>query len=65
MGILTVTTFTSVDGVMQAPGGAREDTAGGFALRGWVLPHFGEQLGAFMGETLSRAQAFLVWPRHR
>jgi dihydrofolate reductase len=51
---IVVSTFTSLDGVMQAPGGPQEDPVGGFALGGWTAPHFDAALGASMGEIFGR-----------
>ena len=51
---IVVSTFTSLDGVMQAPGGPQEDPTGGFAFGGWVAPHFDPALGAAMGEIFGR-----------
>jgi dihydrofolate reductase len=47
-------TFTSLDGVMQAPGGPEEDPTGGFAFGGWTAPYFTETLGASMAEIFGR-----------
>ena len=51
---IVVATFTSLDGIMQAPGGPQEDPTGGFTLGGWTAPHFDAALGASMGEIFSR-----------
>lgn len=36
---LTVSTFVSLDGILQAPGGPEEDPTGGFGLGGWMAPY--------------------------
>lgn len=45
---LIASTFASLDGIMQAPGGPEEDPTGGFALGGWMFNygHAGMDLSA-------------------
>jgi dihydrofolate reductase len=43
---LVVSTFASLDGVMQAPGGPEEDPSGGFALGGWSFSYWDESMDA-------------------
>lgn len=60
---LLVTTFVSVDGVMQAPGGPEEDPSDGFTLGGWSYGYFDEQAGARMDEILGRPFDLLLGRR--
>ena len=63
MGKLTVTTFVTLDGVMQAPGGPDEDRSGAFSHGGWAFPFDGPQFGEFMVDVFGRVDAFLLGRR--
>jgi dihydrofolate reductase len=57
---LTLHTFLTLDGVMQAPGGPDEDREGGFAHGGWSFPYGDEDFGAAMTGWFADADAFLL-----
>jgi dihydrofolate reductase len=56
---LTTTTFVSLDGVAQGPGGPDEDRRDGFALGGWVIPFVDEEFGARISAIFDHGDAFL------
>jgi dihydrofolate reductase len=60
---LIVSEFTSLDGVMQAPGGADEDRDGGFAHGGWTQPFWHDDIGAAFGALMQDVDAFLLGRR--
>jgi dihydrofolate reductase len=51
---IVVNTFSTLDGIMQAPGAPGEDTSGGFQWGGWSVNYWDEMMGkamdAFMGK---------------
>src|SRR5258708_4439163 len=64
-----------MDGVMQAPGGPKEDTSGGFKYSGWTAPYFDEFSGKVMAEQMKGEYDLLLghktydifagyWPQH-
>ncbi len=57
---LIVAEFISLDGVIQAPGGANEDTEGGFAYGGWTLPYWHDDIGAHFFQAFEQADALLL-----
>ncbi len=63
MAELTITTFLSLDGVMQAPGMPEEDPSGNFRYGGWLVPHADADMGKIMTEIFSQADAFLLGRR--
>ena len=61
---IVISEFMSLDGVCQAPGGAEEDTDGGFAHGGWSMPYFDpEIMGAAVGEAMAATSALLFGRR--
>lgn len=57
---LIVAEFVTLDGVIQAPGGADEDTEGGFTHGGWTWPYWHDSIGEHFSEAMSQADAFLL-----
>ena len=61
---IVITEFISLDGVVQAPGGAEEDTDGGFRHGGWSMPFFDpEVMGSAINEAADRSDALLYGRR--
>jgi dihydrofolate reductase len=57
---IVVSEFLSLDGVMQAPGGADEDTEGGFTHGGWTWPYWHDDIGASMKRIFKDVDALLL-----
>ena len=57
---VVVGAFTTLDGVMQAPGGPDEDRDNDFRHGGWLVPYFDDKLVQIMTEWTTRAGAFLL-----
>ncbi len=51
---LVVSTFLTLDGVMQAPGGSNEDVEGDFAFGGWSVPYWDDSVSSFMSELMGK-----------
>lgn len=67
--------FISLDGVMQAPGGPKEDTSGNFKYGGWTAPYFDDFSGKVMAKQMREPFSLLLgrktfeifasyWPQH-
>ena len=76
MSNLVVMENLSLDGVMQSPGRADEDTRGGFAHGGWALPYNDQVKGQAMGAGMASVGPLLfgrrtyedfysVWPKRK
>lgn len=65
----------TLDGVMQAPGGPKEDTSGGFKYGGWTAPYGDDAYGKVVQKELKKPADYLLgrktfeiwagyWPEH-
>ncbi len=72
---IVVLEFITLDGVMQAPGGPKEDTSGNFKFGGWTTPYFDEVSGKEMESQMKGEYDLLLgrktydifagyWPKH-
>src|SRR5258705_1206529 len=72
---ITVLSMITLDGVMQAPGGPKEDTSAGFKYGGWTEPYGDEVYGKVVQKELKQPADYLLgrktfeiwanyWPQH-
>src|SRR5712675_3187762 len=71
---IIVLSMITLDGVMQAPGGRKEDTSGGFKYGGWTAPYGDEAYNKAVEKELQPADYLLgrktfeiwegYWPQH-
>jgi dihydrofolate reductase len=52
--------FITLDGVIQAPGGDKEDTDGGFEHGGWTFPYWHDDIGRHFFEAISQVDTLLL-----
>lgn len=57
---LIIAQFITLDGVIQAPGGDKEDTDGGFAYGGWTWPYWHDAIGEHFFKTMSQTDVLLL-----
>ena len=55
--------FSTLDGVIQGPGGPNEDTTGGFRFSGWLPPVSDDAINAKIGELFGRPFDLLLGRR--
>jgi dihydrofolate reductase len=60
---IIVVLFVTLDGVIQAPGGPKEDTSGDFKYGGWTVPYFDDFLGRVMSEQMKQPFNLLLGRR--
>ena len=60
---IITTTFVTLDGVIQAPGGPEEDRAGGFAQGGWSVNYWDEMMGSTMTKIMELPFELLLGKR--
>lgn len=61
---IVISEFISLDGVVQAPGGAEEDTDGEFRHGGWSMRFFDDEvMGPAIGEMAERTAGLLYGRR--
>jgi dihydrofolate reductase len=72
---IIVLEFITLDGIMQAPGGPKEDKSGGFKFGGWTVPYSDDFTGKVMAKQMKGNYALLLgrktydifagyWPQH-
>jgi dihydrofolate reductase len=57
---IIIVEFISLDGVIQAPGEANEDTSGAFKFGGWLAPYLDQDLGEALTFTYSKPYDLLL-----
>jgi dihydrofolate reductase len=63
MAKIVLSEFLTLDGVMQAPGGADEDRSDGFDKGGWQLSYAHETVGKYVTDGLTDAGGLLLGRR--
>ncbi|MGW9403620.1 dihydrofolate reductase family protein [Arthrobacter sp. NPDC055585] len=63
MGTISLDLFMTLDGVYQGPGGAEEDTSGGFTLGGWQAAFADAESGAAIMAGINQMDALLLGRR--
>lgn len=57
---IIVAEFITLDGVIQAPGGADEDIDGGFVHGGWTWPYWHDDIGKHFFQAMAQADTLLL-----